>query len=150
MGPSEIICPFCKNTGRHLCPDVSEPVEIDCSHKQCPVMLQKEIDRLKSILTPHENWVSKSLEGLETRVNQLTKENAILRSANPHLIESHLQQELERFRFALNRLRNQVGWARQQTELRSAMNCLDTGIMQVGDILNGKTPVPEDRDDLKV
>ncbi len=31
------ICPFCKNTGVHLCPDIAEPILVRCSHKKCPI-----------------------------------------------------------------------------------------------------------------
>ena len=31
------ICPFCKNTGAHLCLDVAEPVLIACMHRECPI-----------------------------------------------------------------------------------------------------------------
>ena len=31
------ICPFCKNTGAHLCPDVAEPILTACTHKECPI-----------------------------------------------------------------------------------------------------------------
>lgn len=28
-------CEFCKGTGYHLCPDVAEPILIECSNKKC-------------------------------------------------------------------------------------------------------------------
>lgn len=35
---SEPKCPFCNNTGFHLCPDVAEPVLVRCSRKGCPIV----------------------------------------------------------------------------------------------------------------
>jgi hypothetical protein len=29
-------CPYCKNTGKHLCPDVATPIIANCSRKGCP------------------------------------------------------------------------------------------------------------------
>lgn len=40
MNP-EAWCSFCKNTGQHLCPDVAEPILIDCTNKKCPVREKK-------------------------------------------------------------------------------------------------------------
>lgn len=144
MNGSEIMCPFCKNTGKHLCPDVAEPVEIDCSHKQCPVMLQKEIDRLKAAATPHEKWVGTTLESLEVKVSRLTKEVSVLREGKKELIDSEMNKELRIYQFALDRFKHHVYWARSQTELRSVMNCLETAFDTLTNILNEKTPVPAD------
>lgn len=35
MTTSTPVCPYCRNTGYHLCPDVVEPVLIKCSNKKC-------------------------------------------------------------------------------------------------------------------
>jgi hypothetical protein len=28
-------CDYCKDTGKHLCPDVTEPILVNCSSKVC-------------------------------------------------------------------------------------------------------------------
>lgn len=31
----ELKCSYCNGTGKHLCPDVAEPILIDCTKKGC-------------------------------------------------------------------------------------------------------------------
>jgi len=40
-------CDFCKNTGKHLCPEIAEPILINCTKKGCAY---GEIERLKGLV----------------------------------------------------------------------------------------------------
>jgi len=33
--PKQTVCEYCKGTGQHLSPDVSEPILMKCSNKKC-------------------------------------------------------------------------------------------------------------------
>ena len=44
---TELECPDCKNTGRHLCPDVGKPIVINCCRKGC---IYGENTRLKELV----------------------------------------------------------------------------------------------------
>lgn len=57
-----LVCNFCQNTGKHLCPDIVQPVEIACSKKGC---VYGENESLKAKLAKAEADNKIMLEALE-------------------------------------------------------------------------------------
>ncbi len=39
-------CPYCKNTGQHMCPDVAEPILVNCSFKYCHAKIDQALVEL--------------------------------------------------------------------------------------------------------
>lgn len=72
-----MVCPFCKNTGKHLSPEAAEPVVVNCERKGCPygriAELERERDELRARCDKLDASVERQLLVCAERIDTLTE-----------------------------------------------------------------------------